>query len=104
MLPATASRLGPDRGSMFPAQAADTPSEKIAMLKAQAVSVWVQPTCLTSIVWKKLHAYTVPKQTCSTVQKSAMAFLGMRIHRSSLYRALTGGGPDPSEPDERPET
>ena len=56
MLPARASNRGPRRGSMLPAQAAETPSENMAMLKAQAVWVWVQPICRTSMVWKKLHA------------------------------------------------
>ena len=56
MLPVTARNLGPNLESMFPAQAADTPSVKIAMLKAHAVSVCVQPPWCTSIVWKKLQA------------------------------------------------
>ena len=41
---------------MLPAQAADTPREKMAMLKAQAVWVWVHPAWRTSMVWKKLQA------------------------------------------------
>ena len=55
-LPAIASRLGPRRPSAEPAQAAEVPRLKIAMLKAQAVSVWVQPDWWTSMVWKKLQA------------------------------------------------
>jgi len=51
------------------------------MLKAAAVWLNVQPESLTSIVWKKLHAYTVPRHTCSMVQKSAMTLLGTRIAR-----------------------
>ena len=51
-----ASLRGPSRGRAAPAQAAEQPSEKMVMLKAIAVSVKVQPSCLTSIVWKKLHA------------------------------------------------
>ena len=37
--PVTASSRGPRRGSNAPATAADTPSEKIVRLNAQAVSV-----------------------------------------------------------------
>ena len=47
---------GPTFGSICPATAADTPREKIVMLKAAAVWLKVQPESLTSIVWKKLHA------------------------------------------------
>lgn len=39
-----------------PAHAAETPSEKIARLKAQAVSVNDQPNSFTRSDWKKLHA------------------------------------------------
>ena len=49
-LPASANLRGPNRGSIAPAQAAEVPSEKIARLKAQAVSVNDQPSCLTRSV------------------------------------------------------
>ena len=83
-LPVTAKRRGPTLGSSAPAQAAEVPSERIVRLKAQAVSVNDQPNCRTKIVWKKLHAYTVPKQTCRTVQNSAMIERGI----SSLCCAI----------------
>ena len=47
--------------------AAAMPRVKMVMEKAQAVSVKDQPSSRTSRVWKKLHAYTVPRQICKVV-------------------------------------
>ena len=49
-LPASASRRGPTLGRIMPAPAADMPREKIVILKASAVSVNDQPSCLTRSV------------------------------------------------------
>ena len=101
-LPARASALGPTLGSACPAIAADTPRQKMVMLNAAAVSLKVQPESRTSMVWKKLQAYTVPRHSWSTVQKRTMTLLGARTMRSAYLERLTaarhfgGGGPWPA--------
>ena len=72
------------------------------MLNAAAVSLKVQPESRTSMVWKKLHAYTVPRHSWSTVQKRTTTLLGTRTMWSAYLGRLTrarhfaGGEPWPA--------
>jgi hypothetical protein len=69
--------LGFLRGSCVPPHAAVTPRKKIAREKIQATCEFDHPkvplNSRTSSPWKKLQAYTVPRQSMRTVAIEAMS-------------------------------
>ena len=64
-------------GSVTPPHAAVTPRKKMARENTQATWLFDQPYrswyCRTRRSWKKLHAYTVPRQSMRTVPMIAMS-------------------------------
>ena len=69
-------RRGPTFCRRGPAKAAETPRKKIARAKIHATCEFDQPkpeSFATSMAWKKLHAYTVPRQSCSSVPMAAIS-------------------------------
>ncbi len=74
--PRVAMRRGPTFCRRGPATAAETPRKKIARAKIHATCEFDQPnpeSFATSMAWKKLHAYTVPRQSCSSVPMAAIS-------------------------------
>ena len=95
--PRVAMRRGPTFCRRGPATAAETPRKKIARAKIHATCEFDQPnpeSFATSMAWKKLHAYTVPRQSCSSVPMAAISqrFLMQAVLPALRWRVKVSAG------------